>query len=89
MLIIFLSLLFSKYNYSYYENKNVLTEEAINKFERDLKLGKKINPKDYLPKEKNYNNKASEYARKTSKYIEIGFNRGLKYIMQYIESLQN
>ena len=70
LLIAFLSLFLSKYNTSYYENKNILTEEAIEKFEKDLKAGKKINPKNYLPKEKNYNNKVSNYGRKTSRLIE-------------------
>ena len=40
LLIFFLALYLSSYNTSYYENKNILTEDAIKRFEKDLKEGK-------------------------------------------------
>ena len=61
LLIFFLALYLSSYNTSYYENKNILTEDAIKRFEKDLKEGKKINVNNYIEKEKNYNNKVSTY----------------------------
>ena len=58
LIILFLSLYFSKYNNNYYENKNNLTDEAIKRYEKDLKEGKNIDPNNYIVQEKNYNNKA-------------------------------
>jgi len=52
LIILFLSLYFSKNNNEYYINKKVLTDEAIERFEKDLKNGKKIKASDYLPKRK-------------------------------------
>ena len=52
LLIFFLALYLSSYNTSYYENKNILTEDAIKRFEKDLKEGKKINVNNYIEKEK-------------------------------------
>lgn len=88
ILILFFSLFFSRYN-NYYENKKVLTDEAIERFEEDLKAGKEIVASNYLEKDKNYNNKASRMGLKASKIIEKTFNKGLGLIMKYLESLQN
>ncbi len=89
MLILFFSLYFSKYNNDYYENKRILTDEAINRFEKDVKEGKKIDAKNYLPKEKDYNNKASEIGVKSSEFIEKVFEKSLRVIMTYLNSIQN
>ena len=70
LLIFFLALYLSSYNTSYYENKNILTEDAIKRFEKDLKEGKKINVNNYIEKEKNYNNKVSTYTLKLSNLID-------------------
>lgn len=88
VLILFFSLFFSRYN-NYYENKKVLTDKAIEKFEKDLKEGKKIVASNYLEEEKNYNNKASKIGLKTSKLIEKTFDKGLGLMMKYLEKLQN
>ena len=56
ILILFLSLYFSKYTNSFYENKKVLTDEAILQFEEDLKKGREIDSSNYLREEKDYNN---------------------------------
>ena len=42
-----------------------------------------------IQKEKDYNKKASKIGRKTSEFIEKGFSKSLKYIMRYVESLEN
>ena len=89
LIIIFLSLYFSKYNNEYYENKRIMTDEAIQKFEKDVKEGKKVNAKNYLPKEKDYNNKASRIGMKSSEFIEKIFDKGLRVIMSYLNSIQN
>ncbi len=87
-IVFFFSLFFSKYNNNYYENKKILTEEAIHTFEEDLKAGKEINPSNYLIKEKNYNNTASKLGRKASSWIEKGFQKILKIMMNYLNELQ-
>lgn len=83
--ILFLSLYFSNYNNEYYQNKTYLTEEAIKKYENDLKNNKNISSKNYLPKEKDYNNKASRLGIKTSNFLENIINKSLKYIAKYLE----
>lgn len=88
ILILFFSLYFSRYN-NYYENKKVLTDDAIARFEQDLTDGKEIIASNYLEEEKNYNNKASKVGIKTSKMIEKTFNKGLGFLMKYLEKLQN
>lgn len=89
VITVFLSLYFSKYNMDYYENKNVLTEEAIKQFEKDMKEGKQIIASNYLPKEKNYDNKISKIGIKTSEIIEKTFDKGLKVVMNYLNNIQN
>lgn len=86
LLIFFLALYLSSYNTSYYENKNILTEEAIKRFEKDLKEGKKINVNNYIEKEKNYNNKVSTYTLKLSNLIDKCINKSLKLVLKYLEN---
>ena len=83
--ILFLSLYFSNYNNEYYETKTYLTEEAIKKYEKDLKENKSITSNNYIPEEKNYNNNFSTIGIKTSSFIENIINKALKYIVKSIE----
>lgn len=87
LVIMFLSVYFSRYNNSYYENRNVLTEEAIIKFENDLKEGKEIDVNAYLKEEKDYNNKLSTIGIKTSNIIEKGFKKTLKFLFSKLSGL--
>ena len=86
LLIFFLALYLSSYNTFYYENKNILTEDAIKRFEKDLKEGKKINVNNYIEKEKNYNNKVSTYTLKLSNLIDKCINKSLKLVLKYLEN---
>ena len=86
LLIFFLALYLSSYNTSYYENKNILTEDAIKRFEKDLKEGKKINVNNYIEKEKNYNNKVSTYTLKLSNLIDKCINKSLRLVLKYLEN---
>lgn len=86
LLIFFLALYLSSYNTSYYENKNILTEDAIKRFEKDLKEVKKINVNNYIEKEKNYNNKVSTYTLKLSNLIDKCINKSLKLVLKYLEN---
>ena len=88
VIIFFLSLYFSRYSNNYYEDKTNLTEKAIEKYEKDLKEGKKIDPNNYIVEEKNYNNKASTIGLKASKFIENTFSYGLKHIMKYLNQYE-
>ena len=90
LIVLFFSLYYSKYsNYYYYENQKVLTDEAIKRFESDLKEGKKININNYIPEQKNYNNKVSILVLKTSNFIDKCFSKGLKLFAKYISKLEN
>ncbi len=86
LVIAFLSVYFSSFNTNYYDNKNVLTEEAIKRFESDLKNGKKINVNNYIEREKNYNNKVSTTSLKISKLIDNCINKSLKLVIRYLDS---
>ena len=87
LVIMFLSVYFSRYNSNYYENQNVLTEEAIVKFEQDINEGKDITVSSYLKEEKNYDNKISEIGLKISNTIEAGFKKCLKFIFKCMEGV--
>lgn len=88
LIILFLSLYLSKFNIETYENKRLLTEEAIVKYEKDLKEGKNIVENNYIVEEKNYNNKPSQIGRKASKLIENTFKKGLKILMKLLNEMQ-
>ena len=70
----------------YYENTQVLTDDAIKSFENDLRTGKKINPSNYIPKKKKYNNKVSTLFLNISKTIEKIINLSLKKTLEYIDN---
>lgn len=86
IIIFFLSLYFSKYSSDYYEMKSNLTEEAIKNYEKDLKDGKNIVASNYLPEEKNYNNKVSKMGLGLSHLIENIVDNGFKYMMKYLDN---
>lgn len=86
ILIFFLSLYFTNYSNNYYEDKTILTEEAIRNYEKDLKDGKNITSKNYLPDEKNYNNNASKIGLNISNFIEKIVDKGFKFLTKYLEN---
>jgi len=88
LLILFLSLFLSKYSIDVNENKRILTEQAIEEYEKDLKEGKEIVSEKYHIKEKDYNNKVAKTGRKISSMIEKTFHKGFSYLMKYLEYLQ-
>lgn len=88
IMILFISLYLSRFNIETYENKRLLTEEAIIKYEQDLKKGKNILEKSYIPEEKNYNNKPSQIGRKVSNTIESSFKKALKILMKILNEMQ-
>lgn len=74
----------------YHENnlskQNRLTEEAIKRFEDDVKAGKKIIASNYIEEEKNYGNKATKIAAKLSDLVAKTFDKTMKFIFKQIEN---
>ena len=80
LVILFLGLYISQMTgyYQYAKNKKtILTNDAMKRFEKDIKEGKEINTKDYLVEETNYNNLLSTLGMKVSSLIEKGFNKAM------------
>ena len=50
---------------------------------------KTIKLEDYIPKEKDYNNKASRLGLKTSNLIDKCFTKSLKLFAKYLSKLEN
>ena len=86
MIIIYIITFVNRNNY--YENSYTLSNESIKEFENDLREGKDINPRNYLPKKKNYSNRYSLIFTKISKSIEIVVNKSLKKFLNYLENWQ-
>ena len=73
----------------YYEynlsQKNILTEEAIKRFEQDVKDGKEIIASNYIDEEKDYTNKLSRITLKASNFVSTTFKKTIKYIFKQLE----
>lgn len=72
------------------QKKMILTQEAIDNFEKDVEEGKEIDVNNYLEiKEKNYDNKFSNGGRyisnKINSIISNGIKKTLKIISKAIE----
>lgn len=65
--------------------KTVLTQEAMEKYEKDLKEGKKIDASSYLAEEKIYSNHISNMVLEASSIIEKGFNAILNYLFSEVD----
>lgn len=87
LITLFIALYISQMS-GYYEytetKKTTLTKDAIERFEQDVKDGKTIKAENYLPKEKDYNNKISTLGMKVSSLIEKGFNKTMNAIFNQI-----
>ncbi len=74
----------------YYEqtlsNKNILTEEAIKRFESDVAAGKEIVASNYIVKQKDYSNAANKFANKLSNIIANTYDKMMRFIFKQIES---
>ncbi len=68
----------------YYEvknsNKTKLTNEAIKRYEKDIKEGKNVDVNDYVEEEKVYSNNITKLTSNVSRGIE----KSLNYIMNYM-----
>lgn len=92
LIISFVSLYMTTYG-GYYENhiskQNILTEEAIKRFEEDVKQGKKIVASTYIEEEKIYGNKASKLAIEISNLVSLAFDKTMKFIFSQLEKTIN
>lgn len=70
----------------YYEIKNsqrtTLTNEAIKRYEEDLKKGKPVDVNDYIEEEKVYSNKITRITSNVSRGIEKGMNTIMNYLFK-------
>ena len=91
IVIIFLVMFFTSSSgyYEYELNKKTnLTQEAIERFEQDVKEGKEIDINNYLVNEKkDYNNKFSNAGLTLSNNIKKIFSEGVKFIFDSIGNL--
>ena len=87
-LCLYLTTTFSYSDYSA-KQKNILTEDAIKQFEKDVEEGKKIIASNYIKEEKNYSNKTSEFFMKCSNIISDTFDKVMKYIFKKLENTVN
>ena len=92
LIVLFLSLYTTTLG-GYYEynlsQKNILTEEAIARFEKDVKEGKEIIASNYIKEEKDYNNKISKTSLKMSNFVSKTFNKTIKYIFKQLSKSLN
>ena len=87
VLVFFFLIVFFNRN-SYYDDTNVLSDDAIERFETDLKEGKEIVPSRYLNKKNSYNNRMSVLFLKISKSIEVVVNGTVKSLLRYLDNWQ-
>lgn len=90
--VMFFSLYFmqlSNYNNYAVSQKNLLTNEAIKRFEDDVRNGVEIEKDNYLVKEKNYNNSFTYIGMKLSNIIEKNFNKTMNKIFKEITDVVN
>ncbi len=83
-LIITFLILYIAQGTGYYEVKNNskarLTEEALQRYEQDIKDGKQIDLNNYIEEEKIYTNNITRLTSNISRGIEKGVN----YVMEYL-----
>ncbi len=87
---IYLSLYYLSVN-GYYEykeyNKMMLTEDAMKRFEEDVKNGKDISIDNYINEYKDYSNSVSNFGLKTGESLEKVMNKGLGGIFKVLSKL--
>lgn len=88
LLVLFFALIIMNYT-GFYEyrvsKKTALTNESIEKFEKDIEEGKEVNMKDYLEEEKDNSNNISKITSKTSEAIGNVFNKMISLVFKSIE----
>lgn len=89
LVILFLGLYVSQMTgyYQYNESrKTTLTKDAIERFEQDVKEGRKISAGNYLQEDTEYGNKLSNLGMRLSSLIEKGFNKAMNGLFREISN---
>lgn len=67
--------------YEYNNRKtNTMTEDAVKRFEEDIKSGKTIKASDYIKKDNDYNNNMSRFGLKLSNSVGNVFDGIMNFI---------
>ncbi|MDO5003514.1 MAG: hypothetical protein Q4E39_04745 [bacterium] len=76
--------------YEYSNRKtNQLTEEAVKKFDADIKAGKNVKASDYIKKENDYNNNISRMGLTLSNTVGDIFDGIMSFIFSGIDKTVN
>lgn len=77
--------------YYEYSNKktNQLTEEAVRRFEEDLKAGKNVKASNYIKKDNDYNNNISRLGISVSNTVGEVFDGVMNFIFSQINGVVN
>ena len=90
LIILFLGLYFS-YQNGYYDkymrDKINLTNQNIERFEKDIIDGRDVSIEDYIEENKNYDTKISNLSLKVSNKLENIISKGIKYIFNKISNV--
>lgn len=96
MIVIFISFLtlYLSQNSGYYQyeqyKKTSFTKEQIQKFEQDIKDGKKVDITDYLDNDVgDYSNKISNLGLSLSRGIEKTIKKGLNKVIELLNSVMS
>ena len=88
-MLIYFSEITGYYEYKNYQ-KSTMTTEQIQKFEKDVKSGKKVNPNDYIAADTaHYNNKLSDAANTLSNGLSKLVKGGVENTFKLISNLVN
>ena len=92
-LIILYTALYMTQAMGYYEysnrKTNQLTEEAVKKFDADIKAGKNVKASDYIKKENDYNNNISRMGLSLSNVVGDIFDGIMSFIFSGIDKTVN
>lgn len=93
VLFLFFLVLYITQAFGYYEynnrKTNVMTEESIKKFEKDIQDGKNIKASDYLKKENDYNNKLSKFGLSLSNTVGNIFDGIMGFVFYEVDKTVN
>ena len=74
--------------YEYSNRKtNIMTEEAVKQFEKDLKDGRSVKASDYIKKENDYNNNLSRLGITISNIVGDIFDSTINFIFNNVSKV--
>lgn len=92
-LFIFYFVLYISQAFGYYEysnrKMNQMTEQEVDRFEKDLSEGKEIDASNYIKKENDYSNKISKMGIGVSNFISYIFDHVMNYIFKEVDNTVN